>query len=260
MQKVVLYIGIAVAVLMTLFPPWTLVYMSAHHDTGQVSQSEKPGQYRFIAFPRRTPGQPPARYANLEVVRLGIQLAGIGIITGGLMLLSKGRRMPRIDRAKLKKLVLLVSASLAVLAVGITVIWIVVSIKKPIPLSPNAKLEVKLAAKEPAEGLIPVTFEDMRGETLYVSENADLTTSDCAGAYMSEDGIGRPAITVVLTKAGGERMWQMSRANINRHVVMFINDQPVSAPVIFSAIRKKFVICASGEKEVDRLFRALTQP
>lgn len=134
------------------------------------------------------------------------------------------------------------------------------SSKQLMPLSPNARLEVKIAEKESAEGLTPITLEQMRGETLYVHEEADLTTSDFAGVYMSKDNMGRPAIMVVLTKAGGERMWQMSRANINRHVVILINGQAVSAPVINSAIRKKFVISISREEEADRLFQKLTQP
>ena len=159
----------------------------------------------------------------------------------------------------MKRIVVVTTLALALIATGFVALWRIIA-PKPIPLSPTASQEVKLATKEPAEGLIPVTFEDRRGETLYVREEADLTTSDFAGAYMSEDSMGRPAIMVTLTKAGGEQMWQMCRANINRHVVILVNGQAVSAPVIASAIRKKFPICVSGEQEAGRLFQVLTQP
>ena len=159
----------------------------------------------------------------------------------------------------MKKLIVIIIPLLILIVVGIVALWIKFT-PKLIPLSPNARLEVKIADKEPADELTPVKLEYMRGETLYVHGKANLNTSDVAGVYMSKDNMGRPAIMVVLTKAGGERMWQMSRANINRHVVIFINGQAVSAPVINSAIRKKFVICVSGEQKADELFRALTKP
>ena len=166
---------------------------------------------------------------------------------------------PKQNSAVLKKLVLLITVLTIVLVVGTTVVWMIVSMKKPTPLSPNAQIELKLAEKEPADGLMPMTLENMGVGSLYVHDKAELSTSDVAGVYMSKDGMDRPAITVVLTKAGGERMWSMTSANIDKHVVIFVNGQAVTAPRVNAPISKKFVVTGRGE-EIDKLFRALTQP
>jgi preprotein translocase subunit SecD len=159
----------------------------------------------------------------------------------------------------MKKLIIFIALSLIVLVAGIVALRVIFT-PKPIPLSPTSRLEVKIAEKEQLEGLTPVNLEYLRGETLYVRDKAELSTSDVAGVYMSEDQMDRSAIMVVLTKAGRERMWSMSSANIDRHVVIFVNGQAVCAPMIDSPIRTKFMICPSGEKGADELFRALTQP
>jgi preprotein translocase subunit SecD len=159
----------------------------------------------------------------------------------------------------MKKLIIFIALSLILLVVGIVAVS-VMFIKQPIPLSPSARLEVKIAEKEPADGLTPVTLEDMGVGTLYVHDKAELSTSDVAGVYMSEDQMGRPAIRVVLTKAGRERMWSMTSSNIGKEAVIFVNGQAVWAPRIQVPVSKKFVITGPNDGSIDEWFTALTQP
>ena len=159
----------------------------------------------------------------------------------------------------MKKLIIFIALSLILLVVGIVAVS-VMFIKKPIPLSPSAQIELRLAEKEPADGLTPVTLEDMGVGTLYVHDKAELSTSDVAGVYMSEDQMARPAIRVVLTKAGRERMLSMTSSNIDRHVVIFVNGQAVGAPRIYAPVSKKFVITGPNDGSIDEWFTALTQP
>ncbi len=261
MQKVVLYVGIAAALLMTLFPPWTLVYKIANHDNpDQYGLLEKPGQYRFIAFPcKGGPRRFPAADAHLDLYRLGVQLVAVGIVTAGLMLMLKGRKAPMIDRAKIKRLVVLITVPLIILAIGVAVVWMVVAMKKTIPLSPSARLEVKIAEKEPADGLTPLTLELNNAGTVYLHGKAALDTSDIAGVYETKDQMDRLAIGVVLTKAGRKRMWSMTSSNIDNYAVIFVNGEAASAPMIYAPVDNKFIITGSEEK-IDGLFRALTQP
>ena len=261
MQKVVLYAGIAAAVLMTLFPPWTLVYKVGDHDNpGKYSLLEKPAQYRFIAFPcKGGPGRFAASDAHLDICRLGVQLIAVGIVTAGLMLILKGRKTPLIDRAKVKRLAVLVTVPLIILAIGTTVVWMAISMEKPIPLSPSARLEVKIAEKESVDGLTPLTLELNNVGTVYLHDEAALETSDIAAVYETKDQMDRLAIGVVLTKAGRKRMWSMTSSNIDKYAVIFVNGEAVSAPMITAAVDNKFIITGSEEK-MDGLFQALTQP
>lgn len=159
----------------------------------------------------------------------------------------------------MKKIIVITTLSLILTVIGVVVLWILFT-PKPTPLSPTASLEVKIAEKEPADGLTPVNMEYMRGETLYVYDKASLSTADVAGIYKSEDQMSRPAIAVILTRAGRKNMRSMTSSNIEKHAVIFVNGQPVSAPMIAEPDNsKKFIITASGDKDIDEVFRALTQ-
>lgn len=158
----------------------------------------------------------------------------------------------------MSKSIVILILSVILLAVAIASLTVIFS-KKPIPLAPGARLEVKLAHKDPADDLTPITLADNHVGTLYVPEKAELNSSDVAGVYMSRDQLGHPAIAVILTKEGNRRMLSMSSSNIERHVVIFVDGEPISAPRIGSPVSGKFLICGANDK-TDAAFRALTQP
>ena len=81
MQKVVLYMGIAITVLMVLFPPWTPAYkVHSSYDPNQVSTVEEPTQYRFMILPRHIPGRLPITVFPLRWVRLSTPMTRMGFI------------------------------------------------------------------------------------------------------------------------------------------------------------------------------------
>ena len=119
MQKVVLCVGIAITVLMVLFPPWAPTYkVHSAYDPNEVSTYEEPTHYRFIVLPRHIPGRLPMTYSHLNISRLCIQILVVGVLTAGLMLILKGRKMPKIHPAKLKKPIIFITIAVAVLAIG----------------------------------------------------------------------------------------------------------------------------------------------
>jgi hypothetical protein len=260
MQKVVLYVGTAITVLMVLFPPWTPAYkVHSSYDPNQVSTIEEPTHYRFIVLPRDIPGRLPITYSHLNISRLCIQILVVGVVAAGLMLILKGRKMPKIDPANLKKPIIFITISLAVLAIGVTVVFKIFSTKRPIPLSPDAQLEVKIAETEPADGLTPITLELNNAGTVYLNEEAALDTSDITAVYLTKDNVDRQAIGVVLTKTGRKRMLKMTSANIEKYAVIFVNGQPVSAPMINAPIDNKEFMITGTEESIDGLFQELTQ-
>ena len=260
MQKVVLYMGIAITVLMVLFPPWTPAYkVQSSYDPNQVSTIEEPTHYRFIVLPHHIPGRLPIKYAHLDIVRLCIQILAVGVVTAGLILILNGKKMPRINLVKLKKLAVFITIVLAVLTIGITIILKIISMKKLIPLSPSAQLEVKIAQKEPADGLTPINLELNYAGTIYLHEEESLKTSDITAVYLTKDQMGRLAIGVIVNKEGRNHLREMTSANVGKYAVIFVNGKAVSAPMIGSPINaNKFMIPGSKET-IDETFQELTQ-
>ena len=258
-QKVVLYVGIAITILMMLFPPWSPTYeLHSAYDPNEVSTVTEPTQYRFIVLPRHTPGRLPMTYAHLNIARLCIQILAFGAVTAGLILILKGKKMPRINLVKLKKLVVFITILLVVLAISAAVILKLNSMKKLIPLSPGAQLEVKIAQKESANGLTPITLELNNAGTIYLHEEAALDTSDVTAVYLTKDQMDRLAIGAIVNKEGRNYLWEITSANVGKYAVIFVNGQAVNAPMIGSPIEKEFMI--TGTKEmIDEIFQELTQ-
>lgn len=75
-QKLCLWIGIAVIVLMGLFPPW----MAARPGGGDYVA----GGYAFILFPRDQYGE-PLWLARIDFAQLAAQWAMVAVVTGGLI-------------------------------------------------------------------------------------------------------------------------------------------------------------------------------
>lgn len=263
MQKVVLYMGIAITVLMVLFPPWTPTYkVHSNYDPNmpnKVSIYQEPTLYRFIVLPHHIPGRLTIKYAHLDIVRLCIQILAVGVVTAGLILILKGKKMPRINLVKLKKLAVFITIVLVVLTIGITIILKIISMKKLIPLSPSAQLEVKIAQKEPADGLTPINLELNYAGTIYLHEEESLKTSDITAVYLTKDQMDRLAIGVIVNKEGRNHLREMTSANVGKYAVIFVNGKAVSAPMIGAPIDdNKFMITGSKET-IDEIFQELTQ-
>jgi hypothetical protein len=82
-QKLVVMAGVCLVALMTLFPPWQ--YIDRYSAYGLVSL---PGPYGFLFFPP----SPSDDHLGLEIdsSRLLVQIAGVGLVVGGLLAVTKG--------------------------------------------------------------------------------------------------------------------------------------------------------------------------
>ncbi len=76
-QKIIMWFGILVIILMGLLPPWKKTF------SYQGSYSEKPAGYYFITYP------PEAKIKvegyKIDITRLGLQLIMVSLVTGGLI-------------------------------------------------------------------------------------------------------------------------------------------------------------------------------
>lgn len=77
-QKVCLWIGIIIIVLMGLYPPWVRHHME-EFSYGRYSLTTKPGPYSFI-------WNLPWGAKFINVYRLGVQWAMVAAVTGGFII------------------------------------------------------------------------------------------------------------------------------------------------------------------------------
>ena len=98
------------------------------------------------------------------------------------------------------------------------------------------RLEFRLAAREPGEGLTPMAVAGGDG-TVYPHERVELSTDDVASARLTQDGGGRPSVEVTFTQEGAKRFAELTRKNVGRSLAIMVDGQVISAPTIRSEIR-----------------------
>lgn len=97
-QKICLWIGIGVFVLMCLFPPWTLQLTSTSiltlsFDQKQWLAGQKSSAYKFLLTPPQLMGAAKIGVPfQIDVPKLGIQWAVVAVITGGLLVTFKDKK------------------------------------------------------------------------------------------------------------------------------------------------------------------------
>ncbi|MBA7650477.1 hypothetical protein ES703_58283 [subsurface metagenome] len=84
-QKIVLWIGIAIIVIMGLFPPW-IMPITRRYGMGNTVKYRKYYGYDFIW------AQPESSLVSIDFHRLGLQWAIVGVITGGLIYSFKDKK------------------------------------------------------------------------------------------------------------------------------------------------------------------------
>lgn len=89
-RRIVIFAGLAIIVLMGLFPPWTFTF------TSQGIYSEEPGGYFSIVSPPTKKEDSPRHGVKIDMSRLIVQCA-ITVSAAGLGLLVTGRRIVKND-------------------------------------------------------------------------------------------------------------------------------------------------------------------
>jgi len=83
-QKICLWVGIALIVVMGLFPPWVCEY----YRDGAKSFVIRPGPYSLIV-------SPPEYGKFVDLYRLGIQYLVVAVVTAGLIITLRDKKAPK---------------------------------------------------------------------------------------------------------------------------------------------------------------------
>lgn len=85
-QKKIIIIGVAVVILMGLFPPWTYTFKY------KTAYSNEPAGYGFILAPPKKKTQAMAHGIELDIARLSVQWIIVLMATGLGVFLTPGTR------------------------------------------------------------------------------------------------------------------------------------------------------------------------
>jgi preprotein translocase subunit SecD len=110
-----------------------------------------------------------------------------------------------------------------------------------------AKVEFRLAAKEPANGLTGATIAGT-AEKIYLHEEPVLSGKDIAEVRLADDR-GKPAIAIKFTKEGREKMFKVSRENEGKPLAFVVDDEVVSVPVLRSKIGENAIVTGQFTRE-----------
>jgi hypothetical protein len=91
LQLKVIYLGLAIAVVMGLFPPWNHTFIS---PKGGYGQAEKAAGYHLIFYPPPPEYDAPMYGVRIDFARLLIQWTIVSLIAGGLVLFLRDGKFP----------------------------------------------------------------------------------------------------------------------------------------------------------------------
>ena len=120
-----------------------------------------------------------------------------------------------------------------------------------------ATLQFRIAEEEPGPGLTEFVSEPS-GTHLYLHQEAFVTEADVdsAAAIIQQ---GEPAIAVLLTPAGAQKLANVTRQNVGKRCGIVLNGKLVSSPRILDPINggRALITGDFSEAEAHRIVRRL---
>jgi preprotein translocase subunit SecD len=119
------------------------------------------------------------------------------------------------------------------------------------------ELEIRLAEKEPAEGLDEMVVPKDGGK-IYVHPHAALTNADVAEARAAKNRRGQPSIKIVFAGTSRKKVGKFSEGNIGKLAAIFIDGKLVGAPKILVKFSDTAEITGDfTQEEVERIVKGL---
>jgi preprotein translocase subunit SecD len=120
-----------------------------------------------------------------------------------------------------------------------------------------AKLEIRRAEKDPADGLTEATIVGSKVK-VYLHQTIEITNADIAAARAAEDGSGKPALEIMLTKEGATKLRRITEAHKDRPLAILVDGKVLAAPTVKAAIGEVAWITGNfTREEVESLARSI---
>lgn len=112
-----------------------------------------------------------------------------------------------------------------------------------------ASFEIRLAEKEPAEGLKPASVEGTKTK-IYLHKEIALTSKDVAAAQPAKDANNKPTIEITMTDQGAAKLAKLSAAHLGKPLAMMVDGKVLFAPIVRSKIADgKVMVTGNFSKE-----------
>jgi hypothetical protein len=126
--------------------------------------------------------------------------------------------------------------------------------EQPIDLGrPTVAIELRLAEREPAEGLIEATISGKTPLTIYLHPEPIVENQHIQNIQSWEILGSDHSIVIEFTEAGRARMAEATSKDLPRRLALLIDGQVVSAPRVFAAISDKAQVAGLSSEIVRRL-------
>jgi preprotein translocase subunit SecD len=123
-------------------------------------------------------------------------------------------------------------------------------------------LTIRAAATSPVSGWQQMASPD-RERVLWVAPTNNLTSADIERAESATDSGGSPAVTIVFTDEGAEKMAALSATRLGQPIAFLLDGKLISAPVVRARIEREAVLSGGPggltRDEVQRLLAIFKQ-
>jgi preprotein translocase subunit SecD len=121
------------------------------------------------------------------------------------------------------------------------------------------KFEVRRAEAKPAEGLTEATVAGTT-EKVYLHKDVALTAKDVAGAEVTRDGAGNPAVGVTFTEEGTRKFARLTGEHKGKRLAILVEGKVISAPVVNDKIPggKAEITGRFTREQAEKLARAIS--
>lgn len=122
-------------------------------------------------------------------------------------------------------------------------------------LSKNATLDIYLVSATKTSTTKEM-LDPTSKSTIYLAAPPFVTAADVATVHRSLDSVQSPALSVILTPAGAEKMNAVTSANSGSQIAFVVNGILIATPTIRAPIAQQFQI--TGVMDFDRIVEQLT--
>ncbi len=121
----------------------------------------------------------------------------------------------------------------------------------------KVRVEVRRAETKAAEGLTEAKVVGSE-QKIYLHAKPELTNDDIAGAAVVVDNNGRPAVEIVFTEQGEQKIAKLSADHLQRPLAVLFDGKVYCAPILRQKLGKKAVITGAFTKtEAERIANSL---
>jgi preprotein translocase subunit SecD len=119
-----------------------------------------------------------------------------------------------------------------------------------------AKLEFRLAEKQPGKGLTETVVAGTK-QKVYLHPEPMVTNKDIAQARLTTETGSEPAVFLKFTQTAGKKLAQATAGHLDRPLAVLLDGKVISAPRVKAKISGEAVLFVGSKAEAQRIVDAI---